>query len=143
MPHNTTLLAFVVLAIAAPACKGDEPSNAPGADESVTSVEPTVEEKRPESADRPVMIVFSRDYCPPCQIMKPWVTEIAAENPNVDVVTLNVDRKKYEHFGSFFKVTAVPSLVFLEKDGRVVRRSGGLAKKEQMTQTLQELGWAR
>lgn len=95
------------------------------------------------SASRPMMVEFSRDYCTPCQVMKPWVAEIADENPSVDVLTVNVDRKKYEHIGSFFKVTAVPSLLFVGPDGQVVRRSDGLANKEQMTKALRELGWAR
>ena len=96
-----------------------------------------------ESAMRPMMVEFSRDYCTPCQVMKPWVAEIANENPGVDVLTLNVDRKKYEHIGSFFKVTAVPSLLFIAADGQVLRRSEGLANKKQMTKALEELGWAR
>jgi thiol-disulfide isomerase/thioredoxin len=95
------------------------------------------------SANRPMLLVFSRDYCTPCQVMKPWVAEVAAEVPSVDVVTLNVDRKPHQNLGGFFKISAVPTLVYLEADGRVARRSDGLAKKAQMIKALQELGWAR
>ncbi len=124
------------------ACDAETPSAPTPAVESVPGAE-TAEtaETRAGTSERPLMLVFSRDYCTPCQIMKPWVAEIATENPSVDVVTVNVDRKEFEHIGSFFKVSAVPSLVFAGANGHVVRRSNGLAKKEQIERALQELGW--
>ena len=87
------------------------------------------------------MIVFSRDYCTPCRVMKPWVAEVAREHPSVDVAHVNVDRQKHAHLGQFFQVQAVPMLVFAEADGRVSARHDGLATKEQMTGTLRRLGW--
>jgi thioredoxin 1 len=141
MPQDrvTALLAAVV-AIGALACEGKARTASAPSDDARSAA---AGEKTASSAERPMMIEFSRDYCTPCQVMKPWVEEIADENPKVDVLTLNVDRKKYEHIGSFFKVTAVPSLIFLDADGQVVRRSDGLAKKEQMTRAFAELGWAQ
>lgn len=94
-----------------------------------------------EAPQRPLMVVFSRDYCTPCQVMKPWVDEIARENPHIDVATVNVDRSKYERIGNYFKVSAVPSLLYASANGQVVRRTEGLAKKQQMAKALKELGW--
>jgi thiol-disulfide isomerase/thioredoxin len=88
-----------------------------------------------------MMIVFSRDYCTPCRVMKPWVTEVAEEHTAIDVVSVNIDRRKYEHFGRFFQVSAVPTLVFADADGRVSARREGLATEQQMTATLRRLGW--
>lgn len=88
-----------------------------------------------------MMIVFSRDYCTPCRVMKPWVAEMARKYPAIDVVSVNVDRPKYEHLGRFFHIKAAPTLVFTDADGRVSARREGLATKKQMTGTLRRLGW--
>jgi thiol-disulfide isomerase/thioredoxin len=141
MPHDSVVSALVAgVALVVLACTADAPTTSAPADE--PGAMPTARaEKTLETTERPMMVVFSRDYCTPCQVMKPWVAEIASENPSVDVVTVNVDRQEFEHFGSFFKVSAVPSLIFAEANGHVVRRSDGLAKKEQMARALRELGW--
>lgn len=139
-PPDSAIAALVaLLATVALACDAKAPGASPPDKEAAAAAKSGEAEMAHE---RPMMIVFSRDYCAPCQIMKPWVAEFASENPKIDVVTVNVDRKKYEHIGSFFKVTSVPSLVYAEADGRVVKRTNGLAKKQQMTKTLRELGWA-
>jgi len=119
-----------------------------GCDETTPkSSAPTTKERAPEPplanpTGRPMLLVFSRDYCTPCQVMKPWVSELAAAAPGVDVVTVNVDRQAHEHIGGFFKISAVPTLVYLQGNGDVARRTEGLAKKGQMLTVLRELGWA-
>jgi thiol:disulfide interchange protein len=169
MPHDRVASALVAcLTVLTLACKGNAPGESGEANEAkptagveeavgagVESAPATAVESAPatalepappragETAARPMMVEFSRDYCTPCQVMKPWVAEIAIENSAVDVLSVNVDRKKYEHIGSFFHVTAVPSLIFVGADGQIIRRSEGLAKKEQMSNALRELGWAR
>ena len=52
-----------------------------------------------EAVPRPIIIVFTRDYCTPCQVMKPWIGELALQHTTVDVVSINVDRKANEHLG--------------------------------------------
>lgn len=89
-----------------------------------------------------MMIVFARDYCMPCRIMEPWVREMVVEHPTVDIVEVNVDREAHEHLGRFFQITSVPAIVFLDRDGTVRQRHGGLASKEEMTAMLGRLGWA-
>lgn len=101
----------------------------------------SVQREHVGTKNRPMMIEFSRDYCVPCQVMKPWIAEIAAEHPSVDVLTLNVDRKRYEHIGRHFQVSAVPSLIYLDADGQVLNRTDGLKTKAQMVQAMRKLGW--
>ena len=140
MRHRRCASALVATAaFAVLACDAKTPTSSAPTEKAETT---SGSEKAAELAHRPMMIEFSRDYCTPCQVMKPWVTAIAAENPSVDVLTLNVDRKRYEHIGSFFQVTAVPSLIFVGGDGQVVHRREGLRTKEQMTKALKEIGWA-
>ncbi len=129
--HTSFAAAFVALAMG---CDAKTPKKTEPVKQGSTLAQTT---------DRPMLLVFSRDYCTPCQVMKPWIAELAEEVDTIDVVTLNVDRKKYEHLGGFFKISAVPTLLYLEADGHIARRTNGLAKKSQMRSVLQELRWAR
>lgn len=133
--HGKLVLQIVLLAAVMVSCEAKSPPSASSA------VEPAPSPEVPAASARPMMIVFSRDYCPPCRVMKPWVTEIAEEHTAIDVVSVNVDRRKYEHFGRFFQITAVPTLVFADATGRVSARREGLATKKQMAGTLRKLGW--
>lgn len=135
IPHAHRCAAlFAIAALGTGGCD-DKTPKAPALEAEITGRAPF------DTSARPLLLVFSRDYCIPCQVMKPWVAELATEAPSVDVVTLNVDRKKYEHLGNFFKISAVPTLVYLEADGRVARHTEGLAKKAQMLKALEELAW--
>lgn len=102
---------------------------------------PLAPETEPDTAGRPMLIVFSRDYCTPCRVMKPWVAELASETPSVDIVSVNVDRQEHEHLGRFFHITAVPLLAFIDADGQVRARREGLASKREMTTMLRRFGW--
>ncbi len=102
---------------------------------------PATADLSPMAGSAPILLVFSRDYCTPCQVMKPWLEELATELSRVDIVTVNVDRQKLEAIGSYFQVSAVPSLVYIEADGRIAKRTEGLARKPEMLSTMRELGW--
>ena len=88
------------------------------------------------------MIGFTRDYCLPCQVMKPWITQLRGEQTGtVDVVTVNIDRGKNQRFGQFFGIRSVPTQVFVGSSGHIEARHEGAATKEGMAETLTRLGW--
>lgn len=130
------LLPQAALVCALLGCEGGKaPEEAPSRSATTAPV-------KESTGPKPMMIVFSRDYCTPCQVMKPWVDEIAKDhNTKLDVTIVNVDRKRYEHMGDFFKVSAVPMLVFVDSQGAIKERSLGLTAKKQMASTLRGLGW--
>lgn len=107
--------------------------------------ETEADDSRPSKGarSRPLMVVFTRDYCTPCQVMKPWIGELAAQHPDVDVVTVNLDRKSNEHLGHYFQVSAVPQIVFVDGDGDIEKRFESLTGKERLARAFLELGWAR
>ena len=91
-----------------------------------------------------MMIGFTRDYCLPCQVMKPWIAELRREHARaVDVVIVNIDRKKNQPFRSLAGSGTVPTQVFVGPTGRVEERQPGLLTREQMTATFRKLGWIR
>ena len=141
--RRTTALVLAAV-LGAAACNAEPKAEGPAARE------PVSEERRPSGGgaakrsradERPMMVVVSRDFCLPCRVMKPWLDEIARENPAIDVVTVNIDREQYEHVGRLLDIHAVPTLVFAEADGQVSERQEGLQKKPEMLATLRRLGW--
>lgn len=94
------------------------------------------------AAARPMLIWFTRDYCLPCQIMKPWVQQLRREqSQRVDVVVVNLDREKNRRFGLHFAITSVPTQIFISKAGLIEARAEGVATGEEMTATIRRLGW--
>ncbi len=93
-------------------------------------------------SSRPMMISFSRDFCLPCQVMKPWIAQLRGEhNGKVDVVEVNIDRGKYQRFGQFFLIKSVPTQIFISSSGHLEARHDGVATKNMMNQTFKRLGW--
>ena len=91
-----------------------------------------------------MMIGFTGDYCLPCQVMKPWLAELKREHARaVDVVVVNLDRKKNQRFRSLLNSETVPTQVFVGPSGRIEARQAGLLTREQMTTTFRRLGWIR
>lgn len=134
LPHICFVITVLAFALGGLGCD----------DTTAPKVGPATAPALANTASRPMLLVFSRDYCTPCQVMKPWVEELRAETRGVvDVVTVNVDRKAHEHIGAFFKISAVPTLIYLQSNGEVARRTDGLAKKTQMMAVMEELGWQR
>lgn len=91
-----------------------------------------------------MVIYFTRDFCLPCQVMKPWIDELRREQlAAVDVVVVNVDRGDNHRFANHFRIEEVPTQVFVSAAGRIEMRNDGVATKEQMLATLRRLGWTR
>lgn len=88
-----------------------------------------------------MMVFFTRDWCTPCQVMKPWLEEISAEHPELSVARVNLDRSDNQALGRFFRISAVPVLVFVDRQGEILARQEGTRSKKQMLRTLEELAW--
>jgi thioredoxin-like negative regulator of GroEL len=86
---------------------------------------------------RPVMIEFSRDHCPPCDIMEPWVEAVKVKYAGkLDVAEINIDRPGNKELQKFFEVRAIPSIVFLDARGRIAGRLTGLSTQVQMERVI-------
>jgi len=89
-----------------------------------------------------MMVGFTRDFCLPCQVMKPWIIQLRREHTQtVDVVVVNIDRKKNQRLALHFGIKSVPTQIFVSAAGRIEARSEGVASKEDMTSSLRRLGW--
>lgn len=86
-------------------------------------------------ADKPVLIDFWAEWCGPCKMLSPVISEIAEEyGDKVKVGKVNVD----EEVGLSVKygIMSIPSVLLFE-NGKVVKKSVGFSPKEAL---IEELG---
>lgn len=85
-------------------------------------------------SDKPVLIDFWANWCGPCRMLSPVISEIAEENKDkVKVCKVNVDNES--ELASIFRVMSIPMLVVI-KDGKVVNSAVGVRPKEQILRML-------
>lgn len=67
-------------------------------------------------SDKPVLLDFWAEWCPPCRMLTPVVEEIAMENEDIKVCKINTDKETA--LADAFKIMAMPTLIFI-KNGEV------------------------
>ena len=88
-----------------------------------------------KNSDKPVLLDFYADWCGPCQMVKPIVEEIAAENPQYLIGKVNVDEAPA--LAQAFGVESIPTLVVM-KEGVIVNQIIGARPKAQILALLAE-----
>ncbi len=82
----------------------------------------------------PVLLDLYADWCGPCQMLAPIISEIADEFPQYKVGKVNVDEEM--ELAQRFSVVSIPMLVVL-KDGKVAASAVGLRSKEDILEMLE------
>ena len=78
---------------------------------------------------KPVLLDFYADWCGPCQMIAPFVAEIADEHPEYTVGKINVDEQLL--LAQKFGITSIPAL-FVVKDSQVTKSVIGYRSKEEI-----------
>lgn len=85
------------------------------------------------NSDKTVLLDFYADWCGPCLMVGPIVSEIAEERSDVKVGKINVDEQP--ELAAQFGVMSIPMLAVM-KDGKVVNQAVGARPKEQILAML-------
>ena len=105
------------------------------ADGTVTLTTSTFDETI-NSADTPVVVDFWAEWCGPCKMIAPILSEIATEQAGkVTIAKLNVDENP--DLAMKFNVMSIPTLLVF-RNGEIVKRLVGAKGKGQLLQELDE-----
>ncbi len=85
------------------------------------------------NSNKPVLLDFYADWCGPCRMVGPIVSEIANERNDVKVGKINVDEQP--ELAAQFQVISIPMLAVI-KNGKLENQVVGYRSKEQIEAML-------
>ena len=85
------------------------------------------------NSNKPVLLDFYADWCGPCRMVGPIVSEIANERSDVKVGKINVDEQP--ELAAQFQVMNIPMLAVI-KNGKIENQVVGYRSKEQIEAML-------
>ena len=87
------------------------------------------EEFKREVGQGKVLVDFFATWCGPCKMVAPIVDEIAAENDDVTVLSVDVDQ--VGEAAADFNVASIPTIIYFE-NGKPLRTQIGYAPKQRL-----------
>ena len=79
------------------------------------------------ASEKRVLIDFYADWCGPCQMIAPFIEQIANEHPEYVVAKVNVDEET--ELAAQYDVRGIPLLMVFE-NGEVIRQAAGTRPKQ-------------
>ncbi len=132
-PVDTTRTAVQTESIPAP-----ESSTAPAVQPQLTQPASTKSEPATGSetpAEKPAALPklwdFFATWCPPCKKQAPIIEELAKEYAGrIEIISIDTD--KNPELARKFNIQAIPTLVFLDAEGKELSRNVGLMSREEI-----------
>lgn len=85
------------------------------------------------NSEKTVLLDFYADWCGPCCMITPLISEISDERNDIKVCKINVSDQS--ELASYFEVISIPTLAVI-KNGKLVNSSVGERPKEQILAML-------
>lgn len=92
-------------------------------------------EKEVLNSKKLVLVDFWASWCNPCQRLMPIIEEVAIENPNIKVVTVNIDDAKLTK--TDYEIKSIPTLMIIQ-NGEIKTKSTGYVSKEVIENMIAE-----
>jgi len=83
-----------------------------------------------------VLLDFWAEWCGPCRVLTPIISEVESDNPDITVGKVNVDTNPSA--AQAYGVRGIPLLVYL-KNGEVVETSVGVMSKADIQAKINKL----
>jgi thioredoxin 1 len=87
-------------------------------------------------SDKPVLVDFSAEWCGPCKMMAPILTQLKSMVGS-DLSILKIDIDRNPQVAQSYQVQSVPTLI-LFKEGKVLWRKSGVIPADQIRQAIDQ-----
>lgn len=92
-------------------------------------------EKEVLESDKPVILEFYSNMCPPCLTMIPTMINIAKNNKDIKVGTVNNSENNTSSIVNLYEIEATPTIIII-KNGEVHNKIVGAASEESIIKAL-------
>ncbi|MBO5096141.1 MAG: thioredoxin [Bacilli bacterium] len=94
-----------------------------------------INEELVKNSHKLVLIDFYADWCMPCQMLTPILSELDKKYNNLEVYKVNVDESQSTNI--LYNITSIPTMLFF-KDGEEVERKVGLESLDNLSKIVEE-----
>lgn len=76
------------------------------------------------------LLKFSADWCGPCKTFAPILNEVLQERNDVELEEIDIDLDTDRSIE--YKVRAVPTIVLIDENGKVIKRHSGVLGRNDL-----------
>jgi thioredoxin 1 len=87
-----------------------------------------------QTHDKPILVDFWAEWCPPCKMLGPELDKLAKEwKDQITIIKVNTDEK--QNLANQYQISGIPTLI-LFKNGKEIKRSSGAMPLAGMKSTF-------